>query len=221
MMKLSYLFENARQAGKTTQVMIEFSYLFENSRRAGKTTQAMVDHFHKRTNYHIDLERKYLQKIIDLDDPRLDNYILEKEKIYDESKFKEPELSPYIILTWSYHQKDLNKKFEPSEDIKTKMQVASFHHVKNNEHHPEAWDEDSKVDSINRADRDTPPEKIVDATKMPLTYVASMIADWCAMSEEKKTCPYERAKKNINVRWKLNEDQTKLIYDLLDKVWKK
>ena len=201
--------------------MMPISYLFESIHADGKITQAMINHFQTRTNFHIKLVQKYLQKIIDLKDPRLDLAELEKEKIHDQSKFKEPELSPYIVLTWSYHQKDLNKKFDPPEDIKTQMQVASFHHVKNNPHHAEAWDKNSKVDSINRADRDTPPEQMVDATKMPLSYVASMVADWCAMSEEKKSCPYDWAKKNINVRWKLTKEQENLIYDLLDKIWKK
>ena len=41
------------------------------------------------------------------------------------------------------------------------------------------------------------------------------------MSEEKKSCPYDWAKKNINVRWKLTKEQENLIYDLLDKIWKK
>ena len=69
--------------------------------------------------------------------------------------------------------------------------------------------------------RDTPPERIVNATKMPLSYVAAMIADWLAMSEEKKTCPYEWAKKNVGIRWEFTKEQEKLIYDLLDKLWKK
>jgi len=189
--------------------MMTISYLFENARSAGKTTQAMKEHFQRRTNYHIELVQKYLQKIIDLKDPRLDNKILEKEKTHDQSKFKDPEFEPYLHVNWSYNMKDQGKKYNPPESTKDQMKAATFHHVKTNPHHPESWDKD----------RDKVPDKMVDATSMPLTYVASMVADWLAMSEEKKTCPYEWAEKNINKRWKFSEEQVKLIYDLLDKLW--
>jgi len=202
--------------------MLNISYLFENARAGGKTTKAMIDHFNKRTRYHIDLVKKYLDKIINLKDSRLDNDILEKEKIeHDQSKFREPEFEPYLYVNWSYHMKDLGAEYIPSEDIKNQMQAATFHHVKINQHHPEAWDEKSTLESINNKDRDKPPEEIVDATNMPLSYVATMIADWLAMSEEKNTCPYEWTKNNIDKRWKFNKDQEKLIYDLIDKVWEK
>jgi hypothetical protein len=91
--------------------------------------------------------------------------------------------------------------------------------VKTNAHHPESWDNDSTFESINNKDRDKPPKKMVDATSMPLTYVASMIADHLAMSEEKRTDPYLWEKQNVNKRWKFNKDQVELIYDLLDRVW--
>jgi len=52
--------------------MMSITYLFENARAAGKTTQAMIEHFNRRTAEHIDLVRDYLLKIIDLNDPRLD-----------------------------------------------------------------------------------------------------------------------------------------------------
>lgn len=199
--------------------MMSLRYIFENARQAGKTTQVMIEHFKNRTNYHIELVQKYLDKIIALNDKRLDKKILEEEKTHDQSKFNPPEFEPYIYINWSYHQKDLGKEYNPPEDMKTKMQLATFHHVKNNEHHPDYWDDNSTVESINNKDRDKPPTKMVDATKMPLTYVAVMVADWLAMSDEKNTDPYKWAKENINKRWKFNEEQVKLIYDLFDKLW--
>ena len=200
--------------------MMSISYLFE-ALADGKITQEMQKHFVKRTNLHIDLVIKYLDKIINLNDSRLDNNILEKEKTHDQSKFKDPEVNPYIFISWSYYIKNQGKEYDPPKDIQTQMQVASFHHVSTNRHHPEFWDKDTTVDSINRADRDTPPDRMVDATKMPLSYIAAMTADWLAMSAEKKTCPYEWSKKNINIRWKFTKEQEKLIYDLLDRLWKK
>ena len=197
-------------------------YLFENAREAGKTTKAMIEHFQKRTNYHISLVGKYLDKIIALNDSRIDNKILEKEKLeHDQSKFEEPEYTPYLHVNWSYNMKDQGKEYNPSADIKDQMQSATFHHVKNNQHHPELWDATSTKDAINSKDRDKPPEKMIDATLMPLSYIACMVADWLAMSAEKGTDPYKWAEDNINKRWKFSEPQVKLIYDLLDNVWKK
>jgi len=198
--------------------MIAIHYLFEN-KKFYKPTNEMVKHFTRRTCEHISLVQKYLQKIMDLNDPRLDNIILKQEMTHDQSKFQEPEMGPYLWVNWSYHQKDLNKKFDPPQEIKSQMQAATFHHVKTNLHHAEAWDKNATEESINPKDRYKVPDKMVDATNMPLTYVASMVADWLAMSEEKKTCPYEWAEKNINRRWKFSDEQVKLIYDLLDKIW--
>jgi hypothetical protein len=101
--------------------MVTISYLFENARAAGKTTQAMVDHFKQRTNLHISLVQKYLQKIIELNDSRLDNKILEEEKTHDQSKFKSPEFESYLHVNWSYHLKDQGKKYDPPTDIKSQM----------------------------------------------------------------------------------------------------
>jgi hypothetical protein len=200
--------------------MLSIVCLFE-ARAAGKTTRYMKEHFKQRTNFHISLVQKYLQKIIDLNDPRLDNKILEEEKTHDQSKFEAPEYEPYLHVNWSYYLKDQGKKYDPPEAIKSGMQVATFHHVKNNKHHPEAWDDNATLESINNKDRDKPPKQMVDATKMPLSYIASMVADWLAMSAERRTDPYEWADQKINKRWKFNKEQTDLIYDLLDRVWGK
>jgi hypothetical protein len=100
------------------------------------------------------------------------------------------------------------------------MNNATFHHISTNKHHPDYWDDELTIKNLNSTDRDKPPEKTVDATKMPLTYISAMIADWLAMAEEKKTDPYEWAKKNINKRWKFTKEQEDFVYDLIDKLWK-
>jgi len=201
--------------------MLAITQLFENSRRAGKATYSMIQHFENRTNYHISLVRKYLDKIIALNDSRLDRAALEKEKEqHDLSKFKEPEYTPYLHLNWRYHMKDLGKEYKPSNIIERQMNNATFRHISTNKHHPEYWSKDLTIDNLNLSDRDKPPEKIVDATKMPLTYVAAMVADHLAMSEEKKTDPYVWEKQNIGIRWKFTKEQEDFIYDLIDKVWK-
>uniref|UniRef100_A0A6M3K349 Putative capsid morphogenesis protein n=1 Tax=viral metagenome TaxID=1070528 RepID=A0A6M3K349_9ZZZZ len=178
-------------------------------------SQEMKDLFEKRTKLHIKLVQKYVQKVIDLEDKRLDKDLLKKELVHDQSKFEEPEYTPYLHVNWHYHLKDKGEEYTPSEEIKNQMDKATFHHVKNNKHHPEYWDKSSTGDVINRNDRDKTPEKMVDATKMPLDYIASMVADWLAMSEEKKTDPFDWAKKMVNKRWKFTKAQVRLIDDLL------
>lgn len=189
--------------------------------RENNYNSEMEDHFVMRTNHHILLVKKYLGLILGLRDDRINNELLMEEMDHDQSKFEEPERTPYIHVNWSYHMKDQGKKYEVSDSLKNDMNNATFHHVKSNKHHPEYWDKNSDNNVINREDRDAIPEKNVDATEMPTTYVASMVADWMAMSEEKNTNPYDWARKNINVRWKFNNEQIALIYDLLNSIWRR
>jgi len=145
------------------------------------------DHFRERTNLHISLVKKFLGKILDLRDPRLNPAILLAEMSHDQSKFEAPEYEPYLYVNWTYYMKDQGREYNPPEDIKVQMDAATLHHVTHNPHHPEYW---SPNPFINTKNRDEAPEEIVDASSMPLSYVASMVADWLAMSEEKGTCPY-------------------------------
>jgi len=201
--------------------MFSITHLFENSRRAGKTTLAMIQHFETRTNYHISLVQKYIDKIIALKNPILYSALLEKEKEHhDLSKFKEPEYTPYLHITWKGYMKSLGAEYIPSSIIQKQMNEATFHHIKNNPHHPEYWYGNLRHNNLNSTDRDKPPEKIVDATRMPPTYVALMVADWLAMSEELNTDPREWAFNNINKRWKFTKEQEDLIYNLIDELWK-
>ena len=69
--------------------------------------------------------------------------------------------------------------------------------------------------------RDKPPEEMIDATKMPDLDIAEMVADWCAVSEERGNTPKSWADKNVNVRWKFTDEQSDLIYEIIDAVWGK
>ena len=60
---------------------------------------------------------------------------------------------------------------------------------------------------------------MVDATKMPDLDLAEMIADWLAVSEERGTDPKDWADKNVNIRWKFDDEQKDLIYELIEKIW--
>jgi len=176
----------------------------------------MKKHFDKRTNMHIDLVAKYSKKIAEYDDKFKD--LLDRIKDHDQSKFKEPEFESYVWTTWNYKCKDDGKKFEIPEDMKDMMTKATEHHVKTNSHHPE-FHCDQTANLINKDDRDKPPEEMIDSTKMPDLDIAEMIADWCSVSEERKTNPKDWADKNVNVRWKFNDSQKALIYELIEEIW--
>jgi len=178
----------------------------------------MKDWFDKRTNKHIKLVQKYCKKIADYDEDRFGK-LVERGKIHDDSKFEDPEIEPYIFISWQYKCKDDGIDWEPPEGMEEKMNNATEHHVLNNKHHPEFHaGEDSKV--INKEDRDNPVrDKVIDATDMPELDVAEMCADWMAMSEEKGNTPKSWANKNVNIRWKFTDEQKDLIYELIDNVW--
>ena len=185
-------------------------------RMSSSTEEKMKQHFETRTNMHIGLVNKYLGKIAALNLPEIDNNKLVFDS-HDASKFKEPEYTPYLHVNWKYRMKDLGEEYTPSREILDSMAEATFHHVKNNMHHPEFWDGSWTLDKdAHKPDRDSPALEMVDATKMPLTHVAQMVADWLAMSEEKKTFTKDWADRNVNVRWRFNQEQVDLIYRIIE-----
>lgn len=179
-------------------------------------TQEMRDFFDKRTNEHIARVRKWCHRIAEYDPERFSE-LLERAKIHDDSKFEEPELTPYICLTWRYKCKDDGVKFEIPEDCESLTQQATTHHVTSNSHHPEASNP-NQTGLINKEDRDKPPKEIVDATSMGNLDISEMVCDWQAMAEEKGGTTKEWADKNIGVRWKFTEEQQSLIYELIEAI---
>ena len=182
----------------------------------------MKQYFINRTNKHINLVKKYSNKILNsylISFINISDFI-EETKCHDYLKFQEPELIPYIKLTWK-HKLDNYKGYKRPGTISNKeSDAATVDHIKRSKHHPEYWT--NQTDNlINPNDRDKPPEEIVDSTKMPLTYVACMVADWCAMAEELKNSPIDWADRNINVRWKFSDEQRNFIYILLEEIWPK
>lgn len=176
----------------------------------------MRNWFDKRTNNHIKLVQKYCDKILEYDGDKYAE-LIERSEVHDQSKFKDPEVDPYVYITWDYKCKDDGVEFECPEEMKDKMTEATEHHVNNNAHHPESHCE--KKGKINREDRDKPPEELIDATKMGDVDLAEMCCDWCAMSEEKGNTPRSWADKNVNIRWKFTDEQEELIYELIDEIW--
>jgi hypothetical protein len=183
-----------------------------------KITQEMEDWFNKRTEEHIELVRVYCQKIWDYDRIRF-NALIGQCQNHDASKLIEPERIPYIKLTWQHKFDNYKDYKKPGEDDQKEINEATLHHVRNNKHHPESWDNsDSNLVNKESIDSNKAVRKIVDATKMPEVYIAEMTADWMAMSEELGTSIKEWADKNVNVRWKFTEEQKGLIYELINSV---
>lgn len=178
----------------------------------------MKTFFQERTLNHIFRVQKYANRLateFEELEP-LSNII----KIHDRSKFVEPEYAPYVYITWSKKCQRDGVEYEVPEDIKNKMHEVTVFHVLNNKHHPEYWD-GNPTDIINKTNRDKPAERIVDGTRMPIVYLAEMVADWSAMSEEfNEPGPYKWAKDFINVRWKFTEEQVELIYKFINFLWK-
>jgi len=183
-----------------------------------KQTEEMRKFYEKRTKKHISLVQKYCKKIYEYDKDRFDG-LIERGKVHDQSKYENPEKDLYIYITWDYKCKDDGVKFEIPEKIKDKMNNATNHHVKHNAHHPEYHFDDKESNLINREDRDKPPAKKIDATKMTDLDIAEMVADWLGMSEEKNSNPKDWADKNVNVRWKFTKKQKDLIYELIKEIW--
>ncbi len=180
----------------------------------------MKNFFNVRTNFHISLVEKYLQKIINSNlGNKLNKSILKNEIIlHDKSKFIEPEYTPYLYITWNYKCKQEGTSFIFSDEMQVKMNNASEHHIKNNKHHPEYWS-NQNTNLINKINRDKPPDEIINVTRMPLDYIACMCADWMAMSEELENSPIDWADKNVNIRWKFTKEQSDFIYKILNEIW--
>jgi len=188
-----------------------------------KITQEMTEHFNTRTNLHINLVKKWYEKIYQYYKNTLyKDGTLKRIHInnHDFCKFELPEYTPYVYLTWKYYCKDNNIELNLSEEIENSIHKATLHHIQNNAHHPEYWDLEFDNNKLSKKDRDEIPEVMVNATEMSLSHLAEMLADWLAMSEEKETDVIEWADKNVNKRWKFTQGQVDFIYKTLNKVSK-
>ena len=176
----------------------------------------MMNHFEKRTKRHIEIVRKYCDLIAESGKfPE----IIHRGEIHDQSKYGTIELEPYVYLAWRYKCADDGNECKLPSGMEDRIHEATMHHILNNRHHPE-FHQNNKMGLLNKEDRDKPPSKIVDATNMMDGDIAEMVADWCAMSEERGGTPRGWADKNVNIRWKFTDEQADLIYHLIDSIWK-
>jgi len=185
-------------------------------RVAQQITDEMEQHFYDRTNKHIERVQKYCKKIEDAWDGF--DGLIERGEEHDQIKFEEPELEPYIWLTWRYKCEDEGIECELPGGMEDAINVATQHHILNSKHHPE-YHQMETLDVVDEDDRDAAPDEVIDGTGMGDLDIAEMVADWCAMSEELDGDPKKWADDNIDVRWHFADEQVDLIYDLIDSVW--
>lgn len=170
-------------------------------------TVEMAEYFNKRTKEHVSLVRQYAMEIINK--INIKEYGVFDVSGHDISKFGSPEFIPYIYLTWKTKCADENIDFLISDEISGNIKKAITHHYKHNKHHPEFWDNNFKFGQI------------VDATSMTFPYIMEMVADWMAVSHERQTSLKSFMSNTINKRWKFDKEQEGLIYEIVEKVWKK
>ena len=175
----------------------------------------MLEFFYDRTHRHIALVGKYCERILNHDG--LYHGIMDLAEVHDASKFCYPELDPYVWLTWKYKIQAEGMELAVPMGMAEKMNAVTEHHIKCNMHHPDYFD--MAPARLNQDNRDEPPDTIVDATRMPVLYVAEMVADWCAVSEERGNTPMDWIDKNVGIRWKFDINQTGRIKDLTHAIW--
>ena len=143
--------------------------------------------FYCRTYHHIALVQKYCAIIEDAC-PEFMGLSSFAEQ-HDASKLEDPELSPYIDMTWLY--KNAKTRYV---DLTPEMEQAWKHHYMVNGHHPEHY---ARLDD------------------MPDMAIAEMVADWAAMSEEKGGSLVMWFHKVNQNKYKFNSHQERLINRLI------
>lgn len=175
----------------------------------------MIAQFFERTERHRSLVAKYLRRAAPV-------FISPEDAVslgngHDSSKYSYPELIPYVLINYSYWLKDAGMDTSVVSRFADQMNEATLHHIMNNPHHPEYWSK--TIPDLNRENRDEIPDKIVDATKMERWAMVEMVADWCAMSEERGTGPFDWYNKNVGKRWEFTPDQCTIIHMMIVEMW--
>jgi hypothetical protein len=129
---------------------------------------------------------------------------------HDYSKFQEPELTPYIVLTQYYALKQKGIELKTDDSIRDRIRNAVFHHLKNNSHHPEYWD--NNIQPLTKGERS---KQVVNATTMPVIDLAEMVCDWKAMSQELNDSVEEFAKSVIGKKFIFSPEQVALIHNCI------
>jgi hypothetical protein len=169
--------------------------------------------YKNRTKKHIELtieNAKRIQSVISFT-PNL----IDISKVHDANKFYEPELIPYISLTLEKlgvtDKDEYTKKYNKGLSNK-----ATLHHIIFNAHHPEFYHPTKLEMTDTGFDRKDGSKQQVIAYTMPFIYIAEMICDWKAMSQELGTNINEWKENNVNKRWLFTEQQVEYMEKFID-----
>ena len=176
-------------------------------------TPEMASYHFLRTTNHIDRVQQNAKKIDQ--DFGLNGKLIEKTEKHDLSKFEEPERLPYILITEKYRQRDLGNEIQYPKKIEDLLTEVTVHHILHNDHHPEFWDKNFDISKFNQKNRDGIPTNPVEAYRMPKLCIMEMCADWMAVGAERGNSSLDFAKSNVNRRWLFDDEQKKLIFDIL------
>jgi len=181
-----------------------------------------VNWFKKRTLKHITLVKKYTDLLVSSNKYQFADMNL-LGLGHDSTKYSPREYSAQVYLSYKYklardagEPVELEVKGISQSAMGEKVDLATLHHIMANKHHPEYWAPKSSLSNFSREN----PTANIDGTRMPNKYIMEMVCDWCAVSEELNTNPYEWADNHIGTRWLFTEKQQKLIYTVLDIIWK-
>lgn len=127
-----------------------------------KPPQEAIDLFRRRTSLHVQRVRDNIYLWQDKHTEFFEE-LSSRASNHDKSKFFEPELTPYIWLTWENHCLLNNIPLELDQDIKYSIAHAISHHITKNRHHPEFH---SNPDNMTKVD------------------LIEMVCDWKAIGQE-------------------------------------
>jgi hypothetical protein len=159
-------------------------------------TQEMTTSFENRMNGHINLVKKYAQKIVEIFPEFSElNTIVES---HDSTKFLPENKPAYIHFNWMLRCRNTENEYKLSPEIDKELSSIRAKHGLEEKHHPSYWG---------------------DVTTMPIIYICEMCADWCAVNEELKTSPFDFADKVLGKSLKFSEFQITFIRKLLQNIW--
>lgn len=158
--------------------------------------QEAVDLFLKRTDHHIELVKNNIYLFQESDKYNLifDELTI-RSAYHDTSKYREPELTPYIWRTWQSHCVLNNIPFDLPIGMDQKIRDAIFHHITHNRHHPEWWDD---PDNMTKVD------------------IIEMVCDWKALSQEMgEKSPIDYANRVLGRRFHFSQEKCDYIKKII------
>jgi hypothetical protein len=175
-------------------------------------TDEMYDSFDTETKKHVE-RIKSNAKILEDTLPELKGVYAQATR-HDSTKYEEPELTAYVFESWVNKCKEEGVDYNPPSELPELLRVAKIHHLQNNKHHPEYWDENFDPSTVSQGG--VVDESVeADGTAMDSISIAEMVCD--AFTEAQFDSGSDncdgKCKMELYSNLKLNESQLKLIQE--------